>query len=160
MMKFDKKTVEITLTLALILILILLFINSIRRVGRTKRLRAKPRLSAVDRYIPFKKSQQGKGHSLKMKGREGGTFSLLTEETKGLYPVRDPFAQGKKGQEGASSYSLALTGIIWDEENPLAIINDRIVKTGDKVSLNNVVAIKQESVVLNDGTKDFELKLN
>lgn len=46
---------------------------------------------------------------------------------------------------------------MWDKEKPLAIINDAIVKIGDKVSGNIIVDIKQDKVILNDGTNDFEL---
>ncbi|MFA5275537.1 MAG: hypothetical protein WC417_01410 [Candidatus Omnitrophota bacterium] len=71
---------------------------------------------------------------------------------------RDPFTMGapiKPIGEG----SLDLKGIIWDEKLPLALINGRTVKIGDKVGSNTVVDIRKDSVVLNDGSRDWELKL-
>ena len=48
---------------------------------------------------------------------------------------------------------------MWDKEKPIAIINGEIIKVGDNVGGNIVVDIKQDRVILNDGAKDFELKL-
>lgn len=55
---------------------------------------------------------------------------------------------------------VALEGILWDKERPMAIINDTIREIGDKVGINTIVDIKQDRVILNDGSKDFELKLD
>lgn len=68
---------------------------------------------------------------------------------------RSPFTL-QKTSSGALK-GLILGGIMWDKEKPLVIINDTIVKIGDKVSGNIVVDIKQDKVILNDGTRDFEL---
>jgi len=54
---------------------------------------------------------------------------------------------------------FTINGILWDKKNPLAIINERIVKIGDKIDGNTVVNIKQDRVILNDGSKDIELLL-
>ncbi|MGA2775024.1 MAG: hypothetical protein ABSE81_03050 [Candidatus Omnitrophota bacterium] len=71
---------------------------------------------------------------------------------------RDPFIKGvpiKPAGEG----NLDLKGIIWDEKLPLALINGKTVKIGDKVGPNTVVDIRKDRVVLNDGSRDWELKL-
>ncbi len=57
------------------------------------------------------------------------------------------------------SYSLALNGILGSGANSKAMIGDTVVGKGDKVGNNTVVEVKRNSVILNDGTKDFELKL-
>ncbi len=54
---------------------------------------------------------------------------------------------------------LILNGIMWDKKNPLAIINEEIVKIGDKVDGNTVVGIEQDRAILNDGNKNIELLL-
>jgi len=54
---------------------------------------------------------------------------------------------------------LTINGVLWDKKNPLAIINERIVKIGDKIDGNTVVGIEQDRVILNDGSKDIELLL-
>ena len=55
--------------------------------------------------------------------------------------------------------NLVLSGIIWNKEKPKAIIGEAIVTKGDKIGGNTVVDIKPDKVILNDGTKEFELKL-
>ena len=39
------------------------------------------------------------------------------------------------------------------------MIGDSIVGKGDKIDGNTVIEVEKEKVILNDGTKDFELKL-
>jgi len=54
---------------------------------------------------------------------------------------------------------ISLNGIVWDEESPRAIINDEIVAIGDRVSEYRIIDIKPNSVVLDDGTDEFEYVL-
>ena len=54
------------------------------------------------------------------------------------------------------SSTLVLNGIIGGKV-PKAMIGDLMVGVGDKIGNTKVVAIKKDSVTLNDGTKDFEL---
>jgi len=96
-------------------------------------------------------------------GAHGGDriiFRKLQEETINLKVRRDPFVAGPAEQvEEVSVSGLTLSAIIWDKDNPIAIINEKISKIGDKIGTNKIVEIKQDRVILNDGTKDFELKL-
>lgn len=59
----------------------------------------------------------------------------------------------------STSSSLVLSGIIWNKDRPKAMIGDTIVTKGAKVEGKTVVDIRPDRVILNDGTKDFELKL-
>jgi len=54
---------------------------------------------------------------------------------------------------------FALTGILWDEVKPLAIIDGEVVKKGDKVGSKVIVDIKEDRVILSDGQEFFEVKL-
>lgn len=54
---------------------------------------------------------------------------------------------------------LTLSGIMWDLESPRAIINNEVVKETDKIGENTVIEIRKTSVILNDGTENFELRL-
>jgi len=66
----------------------------------------------------------------------------------------------QKQQVFAPLSDISLSGIIFNIEASVAIINNSIVKAGDQVGPNTkVVSIKSDAVVLNDGVKDFELKL-
>lgn len=56
--------------------------------------------------------------------------------------------------------ALFLNGIILTQEQPLAIINNTIVRAGDEIGKNKVVKVNTDSVILNDGSAEFELKLS
>jgi len=68
---------------------------------------------------------------------------------------RSPFVSGEK----PASATLVLSGIIWTNENPKAMIGDMIVRKGDRVNNSTVIDIRPDKVIMNDGTKNFELKL-
>lgn len=69
--------------------------------------------------------------------------------------ARNPFVVSESGSN--NSKGLILDGIVWDKKSPVAIINGNMVGIGDKVQENTVVDIKQDRVILNDGTGNFEL---
>lgn len=64
-----------------------------------------------------------------------------------------------KEAPASPSGKLILNGIAWDQKNPRAVINNRIVTIGDKVGNSTVVEILRDHVVLNDGTANFEFRL-
>lgn len=68
---------------------------------------------------------------------------------------RNPFVSASS----ASPTALVLNGIIWSKEKPRAMIGDMIVTEGDKIGEVRIVDIKPNKVILNDGTKEFELKM-
>lgn len=69
---------------------------------------------------------------------------------------RDPFTLQSINASGRA----ILNGIIWDIERPLSIINNEIVKIGDKIAGNTVIDIKQDKVILNNGVGNFEVRLD
>ena len=71
---------------------------------------------------------------------------------------RSPFIP--KGTAGTAYSKLVLNGILASGKGFKAMIGDSVVGKGDKVEGNTVVEVKPDRVILNDGTKDFELKLN
>ena len=62
------------------------------------------------------------------------------------------------GTYGDSS-ALVLNGIFAKGKTYKAMIGDTIVMKGDKIGPNTVVDVQKNKVILNDGTKDFELNL-
>ena len=70
---------------------------------------------------------------------------------------RDPFTLPKAPVD--ISVELKLKGIMWDRDNPLTIINGKVLKKGDKIGSNTVIDIKRDRVILSDGDREFELKL-
>lgn len=61
--------------------------------------------------------------------------------------------------QGESSGKLVLSGIFLDKEKPQAIINQAIVTAGDRIGGNVVKEIREDCVILSDGSRDFELRL-
>jgi len=58
------------------------------------------------------------------------------------------------------SATPVLRGILGSGENLRAMIDDVIVGKGGKVGKNTVVDVRKDSVILNDGITDFEIKLS
>jgi hypothetical protein len=63
------------------------------------------------------------------------------------------------GEHGASLEDLHLEGILADKKGFEAVIDGEIVGKGEKIKGNTLVDIKNDAVILNDGKKDFELRL-
>ncbi|MFA6320378.1 MAG: hypothetical protein WCY36_00785 [Candidatus Omnitrophota bacterium] len=71
---------------------------------------------------------------------------------------RSPFVP--KGVPGTPYSKFALNGILASGKELKAMIGDAIVGKGDKINANTtVVEVMKDKVILNDGTKNFELKL-
>lgn len=74
---------------------------------------------------------------------------------------RDPFlldASTNAQEEGVED--LSLNGIMPDKQNPYAIINNEVVKLGDKVGGMTVIEINENSVVLDENGQRHTLELN
>ena len=69
---------------------------------------------------------------------------------------RDPFTRGAATGELSG---LQLSGIIWDAQNPLAIINGGTVRVGDEVGGYYVVEITPDHVAVSDGAQTLDLRL-
>lgn len=134
----DKKRIEIIITSALILLFIFASINAIKALKKKAVGVSGPVSRQIRKEILAKQQEQ-------------------KEIFENLVWVRCPFSG--KVYSSAEGIELNLMGIIWDKQAPLAIINDSIVKPGDRMGANRVIAIEPDRVILNDGTKDFELKL-
>lgn len=72
---------------------------------------------------------------------------------------RDPFSSGPAASPPTSVSDMSLTGILWDDRAPLAVINDNPVAVGDKIGMYTVAEIDKDKVILTDGTKNYELTL-
>lgn len=74
---------------------------------------------------------------------------------------RDPFLLDTSSVKEQGMEDMVLNGIVSDKENPYAIINNDVVKLGDKVNDMTVIEINEKSVVLveQDGQKHI-LELN
>ena len=58
------------------------------------------------------------------------------------------------------SQDIVLGGILWDANRPAAIISGEIVEKGNSIGSFLVVDIQKDHVILSDGEKDVELRLD
>jgi hypothetical protein len=74
-----------------------------------------------------------------------------------------PLAGSKRGDVDTSAleawFGRNLGGIIWDQENPYALIQDEIVAVGGEVRGCTIVEIKPEGIVFSYGKKRVEVPL-
>ena len=74
---------------------------------------------------------------------------------------RDPFAA--EGPEvngsGSSASDLHVSGIVWDEVMPVAIINEKVLKVGDEIHGFSIDKITQRSVYVRGEEGILELPL-
>jgi hypothetical protein len=66
----------------------------------------------------------------------------------------NPFVQQT---EGLGVHSLNLFAIVHGKNNAAALINDQIVKTGDKIGTAEIVSIEKQHVVLRNENGIFKL---
>lgn len=92
-----------------------------------------------------------------------GAFPLLSAQTRQARRSeykdykRNPFTTAPVSQSQGAG--LRLSGIIYDEKGLYALINDQIVHLGGKIGEYAVIGITQGKVILNDGAKNIELKI-
>ncbi len=158
-----KELMELIATILLIAVFLLVVVRAVARVGNAKRRSNKPAVSSVPRSgvaASGASAASGVGtavSSVQQSGiPKGELWKKLQEDGKALKMKRDPFT-------GISFVPLqkneTLSGILWSKEHPLAIINEAIVKVGDKIGVSTVMDIRQDSVIISDGVKETELRL-
>lgn len=132
---------------ALIILAVLAVISLIYGVTASPKGRVKE-AAAAKRQAAIAPPQQG-AKNIVPAGRRAKRSQFKTWK-------RSPFASGLTV---STTTELTLNGIIWNKTNPKAMIGDAIVGKGDTIGENKVIDIKPNRVILNDGTKDFELKI-
>lgn len=108
----------------------------------------------------FKGRSRGEGKKALLTGEVRPQITFAARRAKrSIYKSwgRDPFSL--PGASVKKFKGFILNGILWDKENPMAIINNRIVKAGDSISGSVVIGIKEDRVVLTDGATEFDLIL-
>lgn len=139
----DKKKIEIIAVVILIIIFVFILFNSFSKVRKKT---TAPRAYAPAQVMPARAVVP----QVKAEGK------VPKKHTWG----RDPFTDLMVQTPTTSSTSLRLMGILGtDESNFKAIINDEFVSKGAKIGNLTVLRISSKSVVLTDGNRNFELKL-
>lgn len=73
----------------------------------------------------------------------------------------NPFVSDRKPAAVPAATSpggLTLNGILWDERNPCAVLNNQVVEVGDRVGTWEVVAIEKGRVVVSNGAETQTLE--
>ena len=143
MEKKDKIQLGITGVLVVILLILLA-----RAVGGKKQ----------DQFVSVEKKVSGMKVPADGRTKEQSLYAILEEQARNLEFKRDPFFK----QPIATSESvkeLHLSGILWDDLNPTAIINDTIVTVGSQIEGKKVLDIQKNKVILIEGEQKTELIL-
>jgi hypothetical protein len=61
-------------------------------------------------------------------------------------------------REEGKTFGLALEGIVWDQDMPMAMINGRIVEEGDKIEGVRILKIHKISVEIEKDGKSYSIK--
>ena len=88
---------------------------------------------------------------------ESGPRQAQREHAARLAWGRDPFTGGSAGEEVGG---FALSGILWDPSQPIAIINGQMLRVGDEVEGYRVTAITQDTVSISDGGQALKLAIS
>ncbi|MBP7088440.1 MAG: hypothetical protein KBB01_03990 [Candidatus Omnitrophica bacterium] len=148
----DKKRLEIIFTIILVIIFIFVGLRAAKAIKKKTTSKV-----SVATDIAFKKDSA-------IPLAQPKTASAMPRDTNSkstaddISWVRCCFS-GKfyTTQDGVSN--LNLSGILWDEVDPQAVINQEIFKREDKIGNYVIVDIQRNKVILNDGEKNLELKL-
>lgn len=87
-----------------------------------------------------------------------GILEAMDKEARKHELRRDPFTAAPVTSTGTKA-GLSLTGIIWDKDSPMAIVNGEVVKTGDAIGNGRVAAIKKDRIVFRDELGDADIFL-
>ncbi|MDD5005483.1 MAG: hypothetical protein PHS93_03145 [Candidatus Omnitrophica bacterium] len=143
----DKNRIKIIITLLLIVVLIFVWANSIK-ILRQKLGSKDKTLIAVSSSNP---SEPG------LEKANTGYPKKEYREDKNLEWTRCPFSGKQYNQEPIVEFKVS--GIMWDEVTPQAIVNGRILSVGDIINGFVVEKIERQKVILSNGQKEIELKL-
>ena len=91
-----------------------------------------------------------------------GLYGILLQEGQRYSVERDPFipaGQKTPGTPKKKTEPLVLSGVLWDDANPQAMIGDQIFGEGDTIQGYKVIDIQKTKVILDNGTATLELNL-
>ena len=141
----NKKKIETTITMALILVLFIAAMNMIGVINRRKKS------SRADKDMAF--SREAVSEVLNLKDLEH-----IKAEVEQITYNRNPFDRTAVETPKGTIY-LHLYGIIWDEDNPHAIIGDDVVGVGDILGKYTVTKITRDTVTVksDEGTREIKI---
>ena len=144
-----KELVQLGVTGVLVIVLIFALGNAAKKTSMRKSKNVSSKAKAVAAVLA----------SSAEKPVNKGLYDLLEQQAQLIELKRDPFTAAPIFSERTLQAGVDLTGILWDKDRPLAIIDGEIVKKGAYVGDKTIVDIKKDRVILSDGKILTELKL-
>jgi len=122
--------------------------------------------TSLVRQSPWKKAAKPapapvslEGDTIKVIPMKDDTFFVRLNSVADALPFqRDPFTFSGIGTSGARD-DLDLTGILWNQGKPVAVIEGQFLGVGDSIDQCKVISISESSVTLQDPRGQFELRL-
>lgn len=74
-------------------------------------------------------------------------------------PFTPPVVKAIEKQDTDALAGVRLEGIIWDEKNPIAVVNDKVVGIGDVISGAKIIEIKENEVIFDVNGQRISVKL-
>lgn len=147
-----KEIIELSITGILVVIMFFALGNAVNksRSGRTQGILP---ATAVPKAMPTARAR------VDQKINSKDLYNLLEKDSQLIELKRDPFTASPIIIKKETQSGIELTGILWDKEKPLAVIDGKIVKEGQRVGDKTVMEIKQDRVILSDGEFFSEVKL-
>lgn len=138
----DKKQKEILITIVLVIVFIgASFYQLSKGMKRPKR-------KSYEKEMPAPPDPS-------TSSKKGLDLSQLEELPWG----RDPFVKASKPKPVKEKDRFTLSAVIWDENEPYAVINDEILVVGQEIEEYHVIDIDVDTVILQKGSKEIKLKL-
>lgn len=144
----EKEKIKIVVAAGVIILLVIVLISNIAGAGR-KKTQARP---AVAKAGPVKAAVKVQDKDIPQPRYSGGEQAKAGSMESG----RDPFVFG---QAAAAPGDLVLSGIVWDEESPSAIINGEIVRIGRQIDGRKIIDIQKTKIILSEDGQIYELNL-
>lgn len=151
----DKKKRQLIITGVLLVVMVILMGKALFR-GK----KGSPAFRVVSSQSSVSLETMATNMAFLASVRQSESMRLLQEAEWQKPWGRDPFdaAEALDAKTGGSS-SFSLSGIVWDEKMPVAIINDKLLQTGDQIDGCQVKEIRRSSVSLVCDGASQELKL-
>ena len=155
----NKQKTQIAVTAFLIITFIFIMGNSIRNITSSGTGTKESKIITPDKFKEIIDSTKHKT-SITLKDTSVSKYKKEIASIEATGWGRDPFSKRSALLGGGEFISdFKLEGILWDESQPTAIINGEILKEGDKIGSAKIVQIQKDSVIINDGSKDYRLNL-
>lgn len=145
-----KELIELSIIGVLVVVMIFAFANLAKKSRLRNMKDIKPKVADLSFSQPAMFENKTESKNL---------YNLLEEEAKSFELKRDPFTAAPLVSEQSIGGVAVLSGILWDKDKPMAIIDGNIVKIGQRVGNQTVMEIKRDRVILANGENLVEIKL-